>query len=387
MPFRILVGLPSFNEADTIAKVASDIDAGLATLPFPADGLIVNADNSSTDGTPDAFLDAATACGKTVITTPHRAGKGANWYAVLRLAIDRDADAVLFVDSDLAEVPASWVHGLIGAVHRGADFCFPLRPPTWNGGDLTYQLAYPLLAGAFGADLREPLCGDIALSARAVDHILAEPWTASEMRFGVDFLVASVATTQSWQTLPLTERRRNKLRSFSAGADGEYRMGDKFAEVSDAVRHRVALRIREDPPEAVVSRQADAPQGTLAVPQHDTDITELAVSTSRQLLTDARRDAFSLFPPALAAQLHAHATSSAAMGGLDWPAWRDCLFAWIMGRDTPDGGIPTELLETLFLNRVVGHHREIAGTADWYATVLAQGEDVFARRHELWASP
>lgn len=65
------------------------------------------------------------------------------------------------MDSDLAEVPQSWVHALVGVIYEGADFCFPVRPPTWNGGDLTYQLAYPLLAGTFGADLREPLCRDL----------------------------------------------------------------------------------------------------------------------------------------------------------------------------------------------------------------------------------
>jgi hypothetical protein len=54
--FSILGGLSSFNEADTIAKVTTDIDAGLATLPFPAKAQLMNADSSSTDGTPEIFL-------------------------------------------------------------------------------------------------------------------------------------------------------------------------------------------------------------------------------------------------------------------------------------------------------------------------------------------
>jgi len=385
MPLRIVVGLPSFNEADTIAKVARDIDAGLVGLPFDAEALLVNADNSSTDGTPEAFPAAPTISVKTVLTTGHQAGKGANWLAVLRLAADRGADAVLLVDSDLAEVPDSWVHALVGSVHEGADFCFPLRPPTWNGGDLTYQLAYPLLAGTFGANLREPLCGDIALSESAVKAVLAETWTASELRFGVDFLVASAAVTRSWQTVDLTYRRRNKLRSFSSNTDGDYRMGAKFAEVSDAIRHRVALRLLQDPPDSLPSSRSATPSDVRTVSLHDNDIAELAVSTSRRLLADAHQGTLSSFPPALADRLAHHATSAAAVRGLSWPDWRDCLFAWIMGRDTQGRRIPTELLETLFLNRVVGHHREIAGTADWYTTVVHQAEDVFAHRHELWA--
>ena len=49
VPFRVLVGLPSYNEADTIAAVTADLDAAVTTLPFPAEALLVNADNASTE--------------------------------------------------------------------------------------------------------------------------------------------------------------------------------------------------------------------------------------------------------------------------------------------------------------------------------------------------
>ena len=129
MTFSILGGLHSFNEADTIAKVTTDLDAGLATLPFPAKAQLVNADSSSTDGTPEVFLATPTTSPKKVIITPHAGGKGSNWRALLRLACDQHVDAILLVDTDLGEVPESWVQSLVGAVHDGIDFCFPLRPP------------------------------------------------------------------------------------------------------------------------------------------------------------------------------------------------------------------------------------------------------------------
>lgn len=73
--------------------------------------------------------------------------------------------------------------------------------------------------------------------------------------------------------------------------------------------------------------------------------------------------------------------------GLSWDDWRDCLFAWVTRLDDPRRApIPTEVLETLFLNRVVGHHTEIAGTTGWYTTVRNQAKDVFAHRHALWPS-
>jgi hypothetical protein len=389
VPFRILVGLPSFNEADTIAAVTADLDAAVTTLPFPAEALLVNADNASTDGTPGTFLATATTSPKHVITTAHAAGKGTNTVALLRFGCEQDFDAIVSVDTDLAEVPASWIHALVGAVYEGTEVCYPLRPPTWNGGDLTYQLAYPVLAGVFGSDLREPLCGDIALSRRAAQRILAEPWAAGEFRYGGDFLIASLAVTQPWRTVTLTRKRRNKLRSFSTVPGGEYRMGGKFAENARAVQRRAALRLRQDPPDRLVPSASQTPvEPDFVVPADDPDIALLAESTGRRLRGDARDEAFTAFPAPLAGQLQFHASSDGVSRGLPWPTWRDCLVAWIRNHDTPaERAIPVELLETLFLSRVVGHHAEIAGTRGWYSTVLDQAQDLFTHRHALWGTP
>jgi hypothetical protein len=383
MSYRILVGLPSFNEADTIATVARDIDRGIATLPFPADAVIVNADNSSTDGTLDVFLAAPTTSPKSAIATPYAAGKGTNWRALLEHAANESVDAVLFVDSDLAAVPESWVHTLLGHIREGADFCFPRRPPTWNGGDLTYHLAYPAIAGVFGADLAEPLCGDLALSQAAVRLLLDQDWTEVEHRFGVDFLLATCAVTTHWDVAALAARRRNKLRSFSTGPDGEYRMGAKFAEVATAVAYRARQRLAHPSPETFTPTPAPAGDGRI-VPDRDPDIAALAISTARQLRTDLNSGALSALPTPLAGRIEQHVRNGADQG-LDWPTWRACLFHWI--RQTPGAdAISVDLFETLFLNRVVGHHREIAGTANWYNTVHNQAQDAFTHRHTLWAT-
>ncbi|MGH3907568.1 MAG: hypothetical protein ACRDTE_25835 [Pseudonocardiaceae bacterium] len=388
MPFRVLVGLPSFNEADTIGSVTADIDAALVSLPFRAEVLLVNADNASTDGTPEAFLSIPTGVPKKVLTTEYAGGKGSNTAALLRLAREQNFDAVLSVDTDLAEVPATWIHALLGAVHDGIDFCYPLRPPTWNGGDLTYQLAYPVLAGLFGADLREPLCGDVALSRRAAECILAEAWTAGELRYGGDLLIASLAATHSWATVTLSRKRRNKLRSFSICPSGDYRMGGKFADNAFAVQRCAARRLQQPSADHLIASPSATPDDPqFIVPEHDPDIARLALSTARRLRQDARDGLFAVFPATLADRLHRHATSGEATQGLPWPDWRQCLFAWIRNHDAPpDQTIPVDLLETLFLNRVVGHHTEIAGITGWYTTVRNQAQDLFTHRHAVWPS-
>lgn len=381
---RIVVGLPSFNEADAIAIVTRDLDEALATLPFQVSALLVNADNSSTDGTVDAFMTTSTRYPKHAITTPHGGGKGTNWRAVFKLLRDEDFDVALMVDTDLGAVPASWIHALAAAVVSGGnDFVFPLRPATWNGGDLTYQLAYPVLAGTFGGDLKEPLCGDIAISRNGAERVLDQDWTPSDLRFGVDALVASVAlATGSWRMVALRERRRNKLRSFTPQQGADYRMGAKFAEVAATVRHRCRILLSEPMPKSFMPCAEAAPPGAgLPVPHDDLDIARLAEATARRLAEDVDAGVIDALPQSVVRPLSEHIASGACGRGLPWPVWRDVLVSLIKEDDET---IPADLLETLFLNRVVGHHTEVRGTVDWYDTVHQQTLDFFAHRASLW---
>ncbi len=38
------------------------------------------------------------------------------------------------------------------------------------------------------------------------------------------------------------------------------------------------------------------------------------------------------------------------------------------------------------VNRVVGHHTEIAGITGWYTTMRNQAQDLFTHRHAVWPS-
>jgi len=170
--------------------------------------------------------------------------------------------------------------------------------------------------------------------------------------------------------------------------DVDYRMGAKFHEVSAAVGHRCAQRLRHEAPEVLAAPAASAlVDGEFVVPLQDPDLTSLAASTSRRLRADAARGAFEVFSPGLATRLDTHARGPDTGRGLDWAIWRTCLFEWISQLAAERDTVDPELLETLFLNRVVGHHREIAGTAGWYDTVVDQAFDTFRHRRELWDAP
>jgi hypothetical protein len=286
-------------------------------------------------------------------------------------------------------VPQEWIHGLAEALYEGADYCYPIRPPRWNGGDLTYQLAYPVLAGVFGVDLREPLCGDVALSRRAAQRVLGEQWTAGDLRYGGDFLIASLAATEAWTCISLGAKRRNKLRSFSGATDDDYRMGGKFRENALSVRHRARARIAAGPPPTrLVPMGVRTPvDSVFVVPDRDHDIDRLAHGTASRLRRDADEHAFRMFAPHIATALVDFVATDRPERGLSWPIWRDVLASWICPEAAGNRAVvPIDLLETLFLSRSVGHHHEIAGKPDWYETVADQAQDLFDHRHDLWAS-
>jgi len=73
----LIVGIPSYKEADNIAVPTDAASAGL-TEWFPGvSSVIINVDNDSPDGTREAFLDTPTRVPKIYISTPASVrGKG-----------------------------------------------------------------------------------------------------------------------------------------------------------------------------------------------------------------------------------------------------------------------------------------------------------------------
>ncbi|MEA3486938.1 MAG: hypothetical protein U9R20_04695, partial [Thermodesulfobacteriota bacterium] len=56
--FDVVVGIPSYNESQTIDYVTRMVGEGLARYFPDAASIIVNCDNNSPDGTKEAFLSA-----------------------------------------------------------------------------------------------------------------------------------------------------------------------------------------------------------------------------------------------------------------------------------------------------------------------------------------
>ena len=79
MKRNIIVGIPTYREADTIARSVTQIDCGLERSYGAENCIIVNVDNGSDDQTRDVFLGTKTKCPKEYISTGNSPrGKGKN---------------------------------------------------------------------------------------------------------------------------------------------------------------------------------------------------------------------------------------------------------------------------------------------------------------------
>ena len=198
---EILVGTPSFNEAGTISHVVATVDQGLWEF-FPGrKAVIVNADNSSPDGTREAFLNTRTVTPKIYLPTPEGTiGKGENLRNVFLAASHVEAEAVVVVDSDLTSITPRWIEHLAGPLFNGFDYVAPLYVRHKYDAGITNHIACPLTRALYGARIRQPIGGDFGLSGPLVNAYLSEEtWSHSVSHYGIDIWMTTVALARGFR--------------------------------------------------------------------------------------------------------------------------------------------------------------------------------------------
>lgn len=189
---KLIICIPTENEANTIRHVVKIIDQGIGYYYPDWEALIVNADNDSDDETQDLFLSTPTKTAKHHITTFSK-GKGENIVAFLQYALPLKPEAIAFFDGDLLNLDPSWVKNLIHPIAAGnADVVFP-GYSTSQGGPLRNLLSYPAILGLFGLDVEQPTGGELGLGPVFCDYLSTLDWTKAPRGYGIDFFMASHA--------------------------------------------------------------------------------------------------------------------------------------------------------------------------------------------------
>jgi len=188
----IIIGIPTYNEADNIGFVVKQVDRGLREHYPEEKSLIVCCDSNSIDMTKPVFLNTETHSEKRFLATKAR-GKGNGLKMLFRLAAKLKPDAIVSVDADLKNIEPEWVRFLVGPVLQGYDYVTPVYVRERYDGTITNHITYPLVYGLLGRDIRQPIAGDFAFSARLADYWLKQKWTKESGMYGIDIFMTAHA--------------------------------------------------------------------------------------------------------------------------------------------------------------------------------------------------
>lgn len=196
----IVVGIPSYNEADSIAGVVEVVDRGLLDFFFGKKAVIINADNCSPDDTKKVFLSVNTRIPKIYVSTPEGVtGKGNNIYNIFLKAKELGASACMLIDADIKSVQPLWVQRLVEPIMLGYDYITPLYSRDKYDGSITNNICYPLVYGLLGYDLRQPIGGEVSFSKKMIDYLLEQKWANETRLFGIDIFMSISAILSGYR--------------------------------------------------------------------------------------------------------------------------------------------------------------------------------------------
>ncbi len=189
--YSIVVGIPSYNEADNISYVAETASEGLVEYFPDHKSILVNVDNNSPDNTKEAFLGAKTKVEKKYISTADGVvGKGNNFLNLFNFAKEVEADAIIVVDADLKSISKDWIERLGRPIIDGYDYVTPFYSRHQFDATITNHICYPAIYGMLSIDIRQPIGGDFAFSSSLMDHWLKQRWSEAVKQYGIDIFMS-----------------------------------------------------------------------------------------------------------------------------------------------------------------------------------------------------
>jgi glycosyltransferase involved in cell wall biosynthesis len=219
----ILVGIPSYNNEDTIGHVIKAVRIGL-TKYFPElKSVIVNSDCGSSDNTRkvirnnvnnyDAFntilithemhpyIRSLHVPIQEMVTMFRGApGKGKAFRRIFEIAHELEAKAVVVVDSDLRSITPEWIQMLAGPIiSKDFDYVAPLYTRHKYDGTITNSLIYPITRALYGKKIRQPIGGEFGFSEKVLSqYVEKDIWDTDVAYYGIDIWMTTVALVNGY---------------------------------------------------------------------------------------------------------------------------------------------------------------------------------------------
>jgi len=187
----IIVGIPSYNEVETISFVVEQSTLGLKKYFPEKSSVIINLDHESPDGTKQAFFNAKSDIPRIYISTGKDIkGKGHNFYNLFSISQKLKAKTIIVFDADLRSIRPNWVRKMAEPIFDGFDFITPYYMRCKTDATITNHLVYPLIYGLLCWDVRQPIGGDFAFSDKMVNYWLNQEWPETAYKFGIDIFMS-----------------------------------------------------------------------------------------------------------------------------------------------------------------------------------------------------
>ncbi len=189
------MGIPTYNEANSIANTVRKIDRGLFKYFPKYSALIINMDSQSSDGTSHVFLSTPTKTAKmSLAVNKQPRGKGANIFSLLRLSKRLGAKYIATIDADIITITEKWPKLLLDPIIKEKiDFVAPIYTRNRYEGNTTNHFCFPLLYAWFGHRLSQPIGGDFAFNSRFAEYILKQQKPKNAFLYGIDIFLSTHA--------------------------------------------------------------------------------------------------------------------------------------------------------------------------------------------------
>jgi hypothetical protein len=186
----ILVGIPCYNNEDTIASVIQAVSQGLAKHYLNHRAFLLVADGGSVDQTREQAENISLPSDQSKQVTVYQGigGKGSALRTIFAAAVELDVQACICVDADLRSIVPDWMHDMLAPIlDHGYDYVAPLYARYKYDGTITNNLVYCLTRALYGKRIRQPIGGDFAFAGWLARHYLKQPvWDTDVARFGID---------------------------------------------------------------------------------------------------------------------------------------------------------------------------------------------------------
>ncbi len=191
MKKKIVVGIPTYNEEESIRYLTKQIDIGLKKYYKSFDCLIVNVDSESIDDTKKIFINTPTHNAKKYLNGgKNPRGKGKNLLSLFKFCFNLDADFVATVDGDVKSISPEWIFLLLNPiVKERCDYTVPNYLRSRFDANVTNHFIYPLIYSLFNLDIRQPIGGDFSLNKYLYRYLLRQRPSRTTLEYGIDIFM------------------------------------------------------------------------------------------------------------------------------------------------------------------------------------------------------